>query len=52
MTPGIRVMGHTKGYAAFFILPILDRFLHHAEIIAITGKSYRLKNQAGKTRTK
>jgi DNA replication protein DnaC len=25
---------------------ILDRFLHHAEIIAITGKSYRLKNQA------
>jgi len=25
---------------------ILDRFLHHAQIIAITGKSYRLKNQA------
>jgi DNA replication protein DnaC len=25
---------------------ILDRFLHHAEIIAITGKSYRLKNRA------
>ena len=25
---------------------ILDRFLHHAEIIAITGKSYRLKDQA------
>ena len=25
---------------------ILDRFLHHAEIIAITGKSYRLKNHA------
>lgn len=25
---------------------ILDRFLHHAEIIAITGKSYRLRNQA------
>ena len=23
---------------------ILDRFLHHAQIIAITGKSYRLKN--------
>ena len=23
---------------------ILDRFLHHAEIIAITGKSYRLKD--------
>lgn len=29
---------------------ILDRFLHHAEAIAITGKSYRLKNKtAGKT---
>ena len=27
---------------------ILDRFLHHAEVIAITGKSYRLRNQAGK----
>jgi DNA replication protein DnaC len=25
---------------------ILDRFLHHATIIAITGKSYRLRNQA------
>lgn len=25
---------------------ILDRFLHHAEIIPITGKSYRLRNQA------
>jgi DNA replication protein DnaC len=25
---------------------ILDRFLHHAEIIQITGKSYRLKSQA------
>jgi DNA replication protein DnaC len=25
---------------------ILDRFLHHAEIITITGKSYRLRNQA------
>ena len=25
---------------------ILDRFLHHAEVIAITGKSYRLKDQA------
>jgi DNA replication protein DnaC len=24
---------------------ILDRFLHHAEIIPITGKSYRLRNQ-------
>jgi DNA replication protein DnaC len=29
---------------------ILDRFLHHAEVITITGKSYRLKNRAkGKT---
>lgn len=27
---------------------ILDRFLHHAEIITITGKSYRLRNQTGK----
>jgi DNA replication protein DnaC len=25
---------------------ILDRFLHHAEVITITGKSYRLRNQA------
>lgn len=25
---------------------ILDRFLHHAHVIAITGKSYRLKNAA------
>jgi hypothetical protein len=23
---------------------ILDRFLHHAQVIAITGKSYRVKN--------
>ena len=27
---------------------ILDRFLHHAEVIAITGRSYRLKDQAVK----
>jgi DNA replication protein DnaC len=27
---------------------ILDRFLHNAEVIAITGKSYRLRNRAGK----
>jgi DNA replication protein DnaC len=27
---------------------ILDRFLSHAEVIAITGKSYRLKDQACK----
>jgi DNA replication protein DnaC len=25
---------------------ILDRFLHHAEIVSITGRSYRLRNQA------
>jgi hypothetical protein len=24
---------------------ILDRFLHHAEIVTITGKSYRLRNK-------
>ena len=29
---------------------ILDRFLHHAEIISITGKSYRMKDrQASQT---
>jgi DNA replication protein DnaC len=27
---------------------ILDRFLHHAEIIQITGKSYRMKDRADK----
>lgn len=27
---------------------ILDRFLHHAEIVQITGKSYRLKNSAAR----
>ena len=27
---------------------ILDRFLHHAEIVQITGKSYRLRHQAVK----
>jgi DNA replication protein DnaC len=30
---------------------ILDRFLHHAAIITITGKSYRLRNQAAPTDT-
>lgn len=25
---------------------ILDRFLHHAEVITITGKSYRLQNKS------
>ena len=28
---------------------ILDRFLHHAEVVTITGKSYRLKDKAKKT---
>jgi len=26
---------------------ILDRFMHHAELITITGRSYRLQNRAG-----
>jgi len=30
---------------------ILDRFLHHAEIVTITGKSYRLKNRSDKNQT-
>jgi DNA replication protein DnaC len=30
---------------------ILDRFLHHAEIIAITGRSYRLKDRARNNET-
>lgn len=29
---------------------ILDRFLHHAEIIQITGKSYRLKDRASQSK--
>jgi DNA replication protein DnaC len=28
---------------------ILDRFLHNADVIAITGRSYRLKDRAGKS---
>lgn len=27
---------------------MLDRFLHHAEIIAITGRSYRLRDRGEK----
>ena len=27
---------------------ILDRFLHHAEVITIAGKSYRLRNKTTK----
>jgi DNA replication protein DnaC len=30
---------------------ILDRFMHHAEIITIKGRSYRLKDRASKTTT-
>jgi len=30
---------------------ILDRFLHNAEVIAITGRSYRLRNRAEGTET-
>jgi DNA replication protein DnaC len=30
---------------------ILDRFLHNADVIAITGRSYRLKDRAGKPAT-
>ena len=26
---------------------ILDRFLHHAEVLTFNGKSYRLRKQAG-----
>ena len=29
-----------------FYVPELDRFLHHAQTIAITGRSYRLKDHA------
>lgn len=28
---------------------ILDRFLHNAEVITITGRSYRLRDRSGKT---
>ena len=31
---------------------ILDRFLHHAEIITVTGESYRLRNRDGSNRAK
>ncbi len=30
---------------------ILDRFLHHTEVITITGRSYRLRNQARRNRS-
>lgn len=31
---------------------ILDRFLHHAEIITVTGESYRLRNRESSNRAK
>jgi len=40
-----RLLGDLPAAAA-----ILDRFLHHAEIIKITGRSYRLKDRADKTK--
>ena len=30
---------------------ILDRFLHHVEVITITGKSYRLRNRSARAST-
>jgi DNA replication protein DnaC len=30
---------------------ILDRFLHNADVISITGKSYRMKDYAAKRPT-
>lgn len=38
-------MGQTFGQRAT-AGAILDRFLHHAQTIAITGRSYRLKDHA------
>jgi len=38
-------------FNSFFQTAILDRFLHHAEIITITGRSYRLKDRAGSEST-
>ena len=29
---------------------ILDRFLHHSEIITITGQSYRLRDRGGESK--
>ena len=37
---------HAKQWAQEVIrTAILDRFMHHAELINITGKSYRLRNR-------
>ena len=44
-----RVRGGLIG-AVPAVTAILDRFLHHAEIIEITGRSYRLKDKARENR--
>jgi DNA replication protein DnaC len=36
-----KLLGDAPGASA-----ILDRFLHHAELVQMTGRSYRLRNQA------
>ena len=37
-----KLLGDVPGAAA-----ILDRFLHHAEIVTFQGRSYRLRNRLG-----
>ncbi len=42
-------LGHALEFRRHMVsTAILDRFLHHAEIIQMTGKSYRLKDRAAK----
>ena len=36
-----KLLGDAPGASA-----ILDRFLHHAELVQMTGRSYRLRHQA------
>jgi hypothetical protein len=42
---------HGAPYACILTAAMLDRLLHHAHIVQITGKSYRLKDKrkAGQT---
>jgi len=40
-----------RGSSVLAATAILDRYLHHAEVIAITRRSYRLKDQAVKKET-
>jgi DNA replication protein DnaC len=40
-----KILGDVPSAAA-----ILDRFLHHAEVIQITGRSYRLRHKEGDTK--